>query len=454
MVGFFRLKPDFVTAYTAEYYPVRAAAFDTQSGLDKNLIKKFRWQEREVQIHIQTPAGEILYEVLEREAKRVEGDLESSESLSRDFAQAFGTGGASGQTLKGRAAALLNFNEATFLERLGHKRSLEAGRLFDRSHGGYLLGFNSLGGGTGSGSLPVVMEYVKKNINPEPMASFAISVVPRAKDFQLGSNLLTSLYYMVKSPHIDGIILTDNLKVAQSPRQGHESSSEDFKDIDRYLHDVLMPLFLAPQPNYNFFLEMDPANVKSDLQPAGKSELIVACFAICPLGQADKRVRNMRHQKVNPSRNGVPELGDMLTKALINPTIEFEQRTARRAIALIAGPEYALSAMNLGTSQVREDFETEIYERVIDPSLGERIPRVFAAAFPGLKDVRMTLLISAPRLPNLYQQLQEALLPREKGWAIEEGETLAGALRRLPEPEIRQLATDVMKEGASVSRRS
>ena len=37
---------------------------------------------------------------------------------------------------------------------------------------------------------------------------------------------------------------------------------------------------------------------------------------------------------------------------------------------------------------------------------------------------------------------------------IEEGETLAGALRRLPEPDIRQLATAVMKEGASVSGRS
>ena len=41
MVGFFRLKPDFVTAYTAEYYPVRAAAFDTQSALGENLKKKF-----------------------------------------------------------------------------------------------------------------------------------------------------------------------------------------------------------------------------------------------------------------------------------------------------------------------------------------------------------------------------------------------------------------------------
>ena len=109
--------------------------------------------------------------------------------------------------------------------------------------------------------------------------------------------------------------------------------------------------------------------------------------------------------------------------------------------------------MKLGTAQCRDGFQDDLYQKVIDPSLEERKPRVFAAAFPEMKDVRMTLLISAPHLPTLEGQLKKAL-PEEKGWAIEEGETLAGALRRLPEPDIRQLATAIMKEGVSVSRRS
>ena len=438
MAGTFRMKPNFVPAYLPEYYPVRAITVDTQPAISRSLENAIGWVEDAVQLHIQSPTEDMFKDILERGAERAKTGPLSPIVRKLGGQLEFVTGGAGGRTLRGRAAALRNFLEEDTREAEGYFNTLENAKVFSRETNAYLLSFSSLGGGTGSGSAPVVVEYMRSKLQPIPAATFSISVVPeprrssgrRRNDPRLLANRLAASYYMVTSPAIDGVILSDNLKIT-------EVGYKRFLDIDLYLQDMLMPFFLAHQPSYQFAVQMDPRNVAADLQPSqGKSELIAACFALCPLNDASKKLyRGKKH--VLPLRAGqrVPELEDLLTSALAHPSIECEAGTALRAMALVAGPPWALQAMELDTPAMVADFQEKLEEHALDPDFARGFARPFAARFPGMNDVRLTVLLSAPRLPRLEKNLCEALA--DEGWAPKEGETLATALRRLDEQMVR-----------------
>ena len=145
----------------------------------------------------------------------------------------------------------------------------------------------------------------------------------------------------------------------------------------------------------------------------------------------------------------------MLTVALKNPTIKCnlhedgkDLRTARRAIALIAGPPHVLAELGLNTDDGLREVEDMLENRVIDPAyLGKGgFARGFAAQFPGMTDVRMTVLACAPRFPDLEDSLRQAWQGADRTWEPpKDGETLADSLRKLPEPQVRELALTAMK---------
>ena len=61
------------------------------------------------------------------------------------------------------------------------------------------------------------------------------------------------------------------------------------------------------------------------------------------------------------------------------------------------------------------------------------------AQFPHMTDVRLTVLLRAPRFRALEYALKQALTADAPDWDLDGSETLAGALRRLDESTVRKV---------------
>ena len=206
-----------------------------------------------------------------------------------------------------------------------------------------------------------------------------------------------------------------------------------------------MPVFLAAQSRYIFRTQLDPANVRLAMAPRGdeKQEFIAACFAVSPFPEAGKRMRDMTQQTVavDPVTQ-VPNLGEMLETALLNPTIQCDTNSARSVLAVLAGPPSVLERMvpdiEAGIQFQQTLRQKCVEEHTADSAVGGGFSRFFLVTFPDMTDVRLTVLLSAPKFPVLEQALRTALGDRNWG-PTTEGETLADALRRVEEPRVRRL---------------
>ena len=439
LAGVFRLQPDFVPDYLPMHYPVRAAVMDTQSDLPNRMNELLNWRDTRVQLNFAPPPPTEFGRLLGVESR---GDSEhADEEMGGVYTER--SGGAGGFTLLGRASAIYNFvdnEQATDTIR----SSLDDGGVLLREDNGYLITFSGLGGGTGSGSVPIVTEWMQRALQPPPTTTFSLCVLPESHSSAMGvergdprqlSNLLTSLYYLAKTPSVNGVLLADNLALEE---QGHKGFLGQV-GINRYLQDVLMPLFLSAQTAYHFNpfgTQLDAANVRSTLSPRGDGlhEFIAAGFSLFPLGTAPERIRNMAANTVEPELDsGLPTLTAMLEKALENTLIDCEPRTARNAIALLSGPERQLRRLVPGNND-RVRFEGEVRACLGGYGASGGSARFFMANFPEMTDLRLTVLLGGPRFPRIEQGIGQAL--DEPGWAPREGESLADAIRRLSEQTV------------------
>ena len=447
LAGVFRLKPDFVSTYLAANYPVRAVVMDTQSDLPEKMNDLFSWRDPRVQLSFDPPPPAEFGRLLDMAP---EGGPDVAEQQGSGYTVGR-TGGAGGFTLLGRASAIYNILEneqATDTIR----DSLADGGVFNRENNGYLLTFSGLGGGTGSGIVPIVTEWMQRNLQPPPTTTFSLCVLPEGRrDITTGtewgeprllSNLLTSLYYLAQTPSVNGVMLADNLLMEEL---GHP----DFigrEGINRYLQDVLMPLFLSAQTAYHFNpfgTQLDAANVRTTLSPKGDGmhEFIAAGFSIFPLRNAPERIRRMTGSIVETDPvDGMPTLSDMLHKALAATVVECQPNTARNALALMAGPERYLRRV-VRDNRERGRFEEQLRGCLGSNSSSSGSARFFMASFPQMTDVRLTVLLGGPRFPRVEEGIRLAL--GDPNWAPRGDESLADALRRLPEET-------VLERGASV----
>ena len=456
IAGYFRLKPDYVPAFLPQFFPVRAIAMDTQANINDLLKQNVGWDQPEAQLHIPPPNESLIHTLLEKgdaATGRLLENPENWDAASPALGRVSMSGGAGGFTLRGRATALYHFGADSELRR-SNTAMLEQAQLLSRGQSGYLLTFSGFGGGTGSGAVPVVAAYIQERLQPPPSATFSICVIPEATsnsmmhetqstDPRLLSNLLCALYYLVSTHAINGIILSDNI---QLERQGHVG----FPSIDRYMQDVLMPVFLAGQARYVYHrasAQLDPANVRLVMAPGqdGSQDLIVACFSRSQLGRTATRRDQTGGNVVPPDPNtGVPNLEQLLDVALRNPTIECETGNARGVLALLSGPEWALEKMVPDVSTLVNFDKDVLLPRCIgdefrDSADQQGWSRFFVAQFPHMTDVRLTVLLRAPRFRALEYALKRALSEDAPDWDLAGNETLAGALRRLDESTVRRV---------------
>ena len=445
LVGVFRLKPDFVSTYLASHYPVRAVVMDTQSDLPDKMNDLFSWRDPRVQLSFDPPPPAEFGRLLGIGSPGADDEDDDQQGSGYTVGR---TGGAGGFTLLGRASAIYNIMEN---EQAADtiRGSLADGGIFSRENNGYLLTLSGLGGGTGSGVVPIMTEWMQRTLQPPPTTTFSLCVLPESQgdaatgaewgEPRLLSNLLTSLYYLAKTPSVNGVILADNLLMESL---GHPNFIGK-EGINRYLQDVLMPLFLSAQTSYHFNpfgTQLDAANVRTTLSPKGDGlhEFIATGFSIVPLRRAPERIRSMTGSIVPAGEDGeLPTISDMLHKALEATVVQCEPNTARNALALLAGPERHLRRI------VKDNRERRRFEEELRGSLDHdgSSSRVFLASFPQMTDVRLTVLLGGPRFPQIEREIGQALGDPE--WAPRDGESLADALRRLPEDAI-------LERGASV----
>ena len=451
LAGYFRLKPDYVPAYLPQFFPVRAIAMDTQGDIHSRLKDRLRWDQPDAQLHIPPPDESLIRTLLEK-ADAASGTLPDGYTPPEAGGIASRSGGAGGFTLRGRATGLHHFGSDSELRQF-NTRILERERLLSRGHAGYLLTFSGLGGGTGSGAVPVAAHYIQQRLEPAPVATFSLCVVPettsshltldetRSPDPRLLSNLLCSLYYMASTHAINGVILSDNMRVEAQGYRG-------FKNIDIYLQDVLMPVFLSSQACYVYHQaspQLDPANVKLVMAPGenGTQDFIAACFSRSPLGRAKEAQSQAESNLVPPDPvTGVPNLERMLDVALRNPTIDCDTGSARGVLALLSGPESALQKMVPDVSTL-VNFDKNVLlpscigDEFQDSADQQGWSRFFVAQFPHMTDVRLTVLLRSPRFRALEYTLKQSLTADAPDWDLDGNETLAGALRRVDESIVR-----------------
>ena len=372
----------------------------------------------------------------------VKGDpvLQENGEANRDPPVVGRTGGAGGFSLYGRAAALYNFFEDTEAARLIFE-SLRDSRVLSRTSNGYLLTFSGLGGGTGSGSVPVVVQWMQdamRNSGEAPVTTLSVCIVPEQQhgsdnpDPRNQYNLLASLYYLSKTPAINGVILADNLLLH---KQGH---SDLVFDVNTYLQDALMPVFLAAQSAYHFIshgTQMDPADVRNTLAPRGDGhhEFIAAGFSVFPMGGASRRIRAMDSHTVTANVGKVPDIKDMLHKALESTTIHCDPISARSVLALLSGPAKSIKQMvpdNPSRIYFQDYLRTACISQTTANASG--FARFFMADFPRMTDVRLTVLLGGCGFPHIENNIRRAL-DDDPLWNPEQGDSLADALRRLPE---------------------
>lgn len=455
LAGTFRLKPNYVPAYLPRYYPVRAIAMDTQANISDLLKRAVGWYEPQAQLHMNPPDEGQIERLLEQGASHQQSPGEYGDLPPINTFTSSRGGGAGGFTLRGRATALHHFGSDNEIRQI-NTEILNNANLLSRANSGYLLTFSGLGGGTGSGSVPVVVQYIQQILQPSPLATFSLCVVPertsnilagddaRPRDPRLLSNLVCALYYLAKCDAINGIILSDNLQIES---QGHKG----FRNIDQHLQDVLMPLFLSTQahyvPRYLASAQLDPANLRMAMAPGagGTQDFNAVCYSVCPLSQSSRNVPSDDGQIMAPDPDtGVPDLREMLEVALQNPSIQCDSTSARGVLALISGPLWALEKM-VPDALTLNSYDNVLFQRCIDPELQadprpDTISRFFAAEFSEMNEVRLMVLLRGPRMRGLENALREGLRREAPDWVPGvEGGTLADSLRRVEEPTIRQI---------------
>ncbi len=420
LAGFFRLAPDFVPAYLPKFYPVRAAAFDAQENLHDRLGDSLGWSDSRVQTTM-TLKGDpipILY--------GQEPDVAPSEN-------ALGGGGAGGFTLQGRAGALQNLvlNEESSIAILD---ALGSSRLFSGQQA-YVLTFSGLAGGTGSGTVPVVAEWMKGKLDYR--AAFSVCITPPGtQNAHHRSNLLTSLYYLATCDAINGIILADNNLLERQGLRGSGEGVETFRPINQYLQDVLMPVFLSTQEAYRYDTQLDPNDVVNTVAgPQRRASFVAAGFAVCPRKGAPQRITDMEgHHVQADASTGLPDIDELLDKAFECTTVECEPRSARSILAVLSGPPDDLKKM--ATQGLNpESMEAELEKRIRPREVG-RPARFAIASFPDMRDIRLTVLLSDPQIPAVEEGIRGALDQPE--WCPREGQSLADALREIEETVVLQ----------------
>ena len=481
MAAVFRRRPDWISSYRKDVYPVNAISFDSQQESLGRIIppsSHFPWPDDGTEslgtsssqgslkdaiathFSLRVPAdlterqrepGELKDFLLENAAVRegYGGDVHSLDDELQAFwgvgvgvgAGGVMAGGAGGLALDGRSAALWSLDErqewlkkdsvqfeASYLDQIEKALS---------SREGYtLLTMASLDGGTGSGSSGVINGFIGKYTRPpHPLLRMTLGVFTREgsdDSIQRRTNRLVSLYYLLKNPrNTDGVILVDNSYIRRLNNLNDYDGLHD--DENAYLHKVLMPVLLAQLPAYTSTIseQLDIQNIKNLLRTGGGNtttgdapEVIVACFNEQPEG-------------------GRLDIDNMIKNALLNSTVPFDKQTGRSALCVLSGA-FTQSVISENRSELNRFTDgtasRSLDERVRDASYGNWRSRFFLANFDDMPGFRLTILISGCKVPDFEKELWElANTTYNMDWNVTDNRRLAESLRSLDEADVRLL---------------
>jgi len=182
-----------------EFYPVRAAAFDTDEGIRQELELNWGWLPKNEVVILSGVRDEDLNAIIENILPGKAGETE------RWFGRGIG-----GLPFLGRYAARTALESDSYGEKSAITEGLQSKGF---GAGGILLTINSLTGGTGSGFAGPVTKYLVNDVmGGSARVVLNLSIIPSGKDVDQihPRNILAGLYYLLMSNLPDGIIIADN----------------------------------------------------------------------------------------------------------------------------------------------------------------------------------------------------------------------------------------------------
>lgn len=477
MAAVFRRRPNWISSYRKDVYPVNAISFDSQQESLGRIIppsSHFPWPDDGTEslgasrdqgtlkdaiathFSLRVPAdltdrhrepGELKDFLLENAAVRegYGGDIHSLEEELQAFwavgvAGGVMAGGAGGLALDGRSAALWSLDEREeWLKTQGSQAQSYLDpieRALSSREGYTLLTMASLDGGTGSGSSGVINGFIGRYTQPpHPLLRMTLGVFTREgsdDSIQRRTNRLVSLYYLLKNPrNTDGVILVDNSYIRRLNNLNEYDGLHDDENV--YLHKVFMPVLLAQLPAYTSTIseQLDILNIKNLLRTGGGNtttgdapEVVVACFSEEPEG-------------------GRIDVDNMINNALANATVPFRENTGRSALCVLSG---AFTQSVISSNRSELDRFTDgtasrlLDERVRDVNYLNWRSRFFLANFDDMSGFRLTILISGCKVPDFENDLTElASTAYSSDWNVTENQRLAESLRSMDEADIRML---------------
>jgi cell division GTPase FtsZ len=200
-----------------------------------------------------------------------------------------------------------------------------------------------LGGGTGSGGLPVLARRLKK-LYEEPV--YALGILPSKDEGSLYSlNAARSLMTLVNE--VDNLFLFDN----DAWKQSGESVKEAFAEINDEIVRRFGILFGAGEANEVGQMVVDAAEVVNTLKGGGISTIGYAVEEIESKGFFQKLLGKKGSME---NLDSVTRITSLVRRAVSGRlTIPCDVSTAERALIIAAGPPKELSRKGIERSKVR-----------------------------------------------------------------------------------------------------
>jgi hypothetical protein len=421
-----------------EYYPVKWVGFDTHPDMTETLVRKYRYPRERVENSLlivdPIPDDEAL-------ARLKKGPSRTATALPR-ASLGLGASGIGGRPVMGRLTAELKFHEQAGTESWNAYREAAQRMLYP---GDILLTANSLTGGTGSGFAPYLVDFIANEVMATPRLALNLSVLPSPREMvgRFPSSILCSLHFLLKNPGVSSVLLVDNGWFYDPERRSERPEGiHNMDGVNAWLREALGPVLLsavAMHSRTDLAKTMDAADMKVNLKPhngLGMAELGAIALAMEPLPRLD------RHYTIDHFLSGLVQA--CLKRTSVEVGKEGGKIVASGLVAMVSAPPVFYERYLHSDAQYHglllEALRDQIQWRQGDD---RRKMQVGFMSFPGLQQVRLTVLLAGVEVPRLTREvLNNQALPLDD---LPPGDTQAERIRNIDSSKVMELYEDEVR---------
>lgn len=447
IAALFNKKPDGLDSRHPDSYPIFAAVFDTQAGIQE-VLDQPQWAGEPKLYYYGIPPLDAPDLVKAARATGSGQDRDAGLSifdLEMQLQQLTGVGGVhvrgrwafknffdtDSEDKENAASQLLNniLQDLTETERLD-----SIGKLG-------LITINSGRGGTGSGGAPFVAQFIHDRIKV-PSFSLNITILPTAAEIKSKQEFfpvhaLASMHSMM-SPYVDGVLLFDNEVLASR----FEFAANEFYKINYIIHEMIAPFLVTPMGRHSvshLAKQMDPADIWQRVRGDNGET------SFCAVGYAVATLELLESQTVEQI---LETLCHDVTKEL---SVDAEFVDPCSFVAILTAPESFYGhcvRQQVPLTDLLISNMTDRMQESISKSPAINKPRITGdigvLAYPAASTIRLSAIFAPVRVQKLEALVKEALVGRK---SLNKNDALL-TLKSLTQVEVDELAVGELRRVA------